>query len=1044
MCRTPVNGRIFPDSVLHRATYLHERTVPGKIADYAIDVEALLAATSRSSSAVDWIQLIVQGASQHTPEIHKSYHSSWVDFFPKLLVEPTEKHNKLRKNENKFDEAFMPAFRATATWLSFDINNHSCITQTGKIQRDIATALEAWFCSRAIGLARYVLYVSQKSSGLDYSKWVSGFGLGEDKANPWYEIAHEYPVLIRQIAGLYSQLVSSTVEMFVRLNADRTELYQQYGIPITSQLCALTPNLSDPHRGGRTVMRLHFEGGMTIIYKPKSIDIEHAFNSFVADRGWDMRIRSLSVLPRKGYGWVEDIGEPSPVVKQYSNSDAIGYAAAMLWFLNATDLHFENVRTESSNVTCLDLETLFAAPIPTEQLHEKPRWRYHSVSATMLFDANIFANERVFNISGFDPSPHIAIERPRVTFKIKQGELVLSVAAVDKEKKRTSSVESHDTQVVLEAFHDFANGSAREDLKVFVAGISEECTLRLVLRDTYFYGRMMERMQQPKFLRDAARISLDLASLHAGVSVDGKHNNTLHEIIEDEVRQLINGDIPYFSYKAGGKKITLSDDRELPLFEKDAKTHAHDKLQDVESSDIFEQQALIRIALGDGPPLPKPSLVTALSGPTCLEDSEMRFKKDLDTLALRIIRSAFCPSNQPARWLSLYGDVTGQDLKVGVGDREFFGGSWGILLALQATHSALGTNGNMSIRDNFLSQDAEHLEQITPCISKNKFSVLVPLGYSGVGGMLFAQSILVKLDPDRWGFLANTWHEILEYAEAHISGDRWHDVIGGSAGLILGIDRVLSVVTDSDLIIRARNLARLAVLKLIAVADTKSGRASWRTLGEDSPVLGYAHGWAGIVVAIHTARRILTNENDLKLIDACLEGASAHVEWELQEYGSWLDHRTNDNADALNKSWCNGVPGFLRGMLEFEGQWSNVAASEMNSLFDGIKAHVDLGEAIRFCCGDMGNADLILDLAKRSTNEELRKQALSIGQTSLVAVLDHDATTEDKLLPELVFPGLFQGQAGILYTCCRFLLNDLPSLSGQNYQILQTDQLFTV
>jgi lantibiotic modifying enzyme len=66
-----------------------------------------------------------------------------------------------------------------------------------------------------------------------------------------------YPVLARQLATIAHLWVEATGEFLGRLEADRPELGRSFGDDLGS-VVGVQPSLSDPHRGGRTVMALTF------------------------------------------------------------------------------------------------------------------------------------------------------------------------------------------------------------------------------------------------------------------------------------------------------------------------------------------------------------------------------------------------------------------------------------------------------------------------------------------------------------------------------------------------------------------------------------------------------------------------------------------------------------------------------------------------------------------------------------------------------------------------------------------------------------------
>ena len=89
--------------------------------------------------------------------------------------------------------------------------------------------------------------------------------------------------------------------------------------------------LSDPHRGGRQVFSVTFANGRRLIYKPKDMGIDVAYNALLAwlnAAGAPITLRPLRVLDRHSHGWVE-CAEPAPcadraaVTRYYQRAGAL-------------------------------------------------------------------------------------------------------------------------------------------------------------------------------------------------------------------------------------------------------------------------------------------------------------------------------------------------------------------------------------------------------------------------------------------------------------------------------------------------------------------------------------------------------------------------------------------------------------------------------------------------------------------------------------------------------------------------------------------------
>src|SRR5262249_33371171 len=120
----------------------------------------------------------------------------------------------------------------------------------------------------------------------------------------------------------------------------------------------------DKHRGGRSVLIARFSSGFRVVYKPKPLAAEVRFQELLTwlnERGEHPPFRTLRVLDGGAYGWVEFVPargctSPAEVRRFYQRQG--GYLA-LLYALEATDFHHENLIAAGEHPVLIDLESLF-------------------------------------------------------------------------------------------------------------------------------------------------------------------------------------------------------------------------------------------------------------------------------------------------------------------------------------------------------------------------------------------------------------------------------------------------------------------------------------------------------------------------------------------------------------------------------------------------------------------------------------------------------------------------------------------------------------
>ncbi|HTH65616.1 MAG TPA: DUF4135 domain-containing protein [Gemmatimonadales bacterium] len=188
-------------------------------------------------------------------------------------------------------------------------------------------------------------------------------------------------------------------ELFRRLARDRHEIEASLGGGRPAgRVREVQSGFSDPHDGGRTVAVVRFASGLRVVYKPRPVGLEAAFERLL--QWWNRSAAGLELLAprvvrRRGYGWMEFVAhQPCPdrsaAGRYYERAGAL---IALAGLLDATDLHCGNVIAHGEYPVIVDLETLL-----------QPRWpgETRSLLATGLVPSWIRGPDGgSYDVSGF-------------------------------------------------------------------------------------------------------------------------------------------------------------------------------------------------------------------------------------------------------------------------------------------------------------------------------------------------------------------------------------------------------------------------------------------------------------------------------------------------------------------------------------------------------------------------------------------------------------------------------------------------------------------
>ncbi len=429
-------------------------------------------------------------------------------------------------------------------------------------------------------------------------------------------IAQAYPVLARRLATGIRNWSLATADFLNHLVADRQVIEgwaRRHGFEGRcgiADIVEIKDDLSDPHRGGRTVKVVEFADGYSVVYKPRSIAIDLTFYTFIGwinerSNGLDLRVPSF--IDCGDHGWMEtlhstDCRGESEVRQFYYRAGALLFLA---WMLRGGDLTADNVFAAGESPVLIDLETLFLPDLAWSAQPAREVDRYDVRSTLFLpyeallgnglrepmggvtLDRDVRESQTAFvwqhvNTDGMQPvkvqleagsrpnqptlgGDKVGVDRWRADFRRGFSELGETLLAV---RSRTSGPPPF--------------------LKPF-AGLAT----RWIFRPTALYGSVIDRATAAERMTDGGVHGLTWESLSRAV-IDLGSDSQLWELYCDEVRQLEAGDIPAFATRTDSRDLFLSSGRHLPnFFARSGMEAAHGLWQELDRSVIDHQLSLI-------------------------------------------------------------------------------------------------------------------------------------------------------------------------------------------------------------------------------------------------------------------------------------------------------------------------------------------------------------------------------------------------------------------------------------------------------------------
>ncbi len=796
-----------------------------------------------------------------------------------------------------------------------------------------------------------------------------------------------YPVLERLMATAALQTRLAWREMTTRLQRDWNLLRRTFALD-NEVLRHVESGLGDPHRGGRSVMILTFASGRRLVYKPRSVAVEGHFSECIAwfdAHGLTTPLRPLAVLPRNEYGWVEYI-EPKPCGSR-ADVEAFyrrqGALLALLYLLDGTDCHNENLIAHGADPVMVDVETLFhnlprAGRSGRDQAAVRRAMVYaETVLRTGLLPQKIFGPEGSAELSGLHGAG--GQTSPFSVPRFEQGQtdemhVVYGKVQMGPSHNLPSPGEQPaDAGAVDAAFiagfcEAYRIAMAHRDELLAPDGVVEAFRrdrVRFVPRATYEYASLLSDSFHPALLRDAVRRDFHLDILWQVVP----EQRFLGDIVGSEQQDLWQGDIPYF--QAGVGDTDLLDSRKSRIgnfFKEPAIARVRRRIGNLSERDLDCQTHCIRMSLAAARTKGGGAVVTSqlAAGEAAAPPAEL--VAAATGIGDWLLHHALGPRDD-MRWISLQ-PVNEVDYIVEVAQDDLYSGNAGIAIFLAYLAKQTG-------RQDFRSAATSVLRRAVSNACRSREGDAIG-AFNGPLSVLYAALHGAAI----WGDdgLVEPFSALGPLIKRRLRADRKYDVLGGAAGCILVLLRWFRQNQDQELL----ELATQAGDRLLEASVSMTSGIGWPSPAEGPPLTGVSHGIAGIAWAL--AELAVATKQD-KYLDA----AAAGLAYERSMFDgarlNWVDLRPEPESPAPAAkflwAWCHGAPGIGTARLMMGRVWpektidAEIAAAVRSTLSNGF------GGSHSLCHGDLGNADFLVTAARDLGQPELLREALRAGHQVL-------------------------------------------------------------
>jgi type 2 lantibiotic biosynthesis protein LanM len=867
--------------------------------------------------------------------------------------------------------------------------------------------------------------------------------VAEMKSGGFRRLFEDKPVLLRLVATLTRQWIDTSREFVMRLDADlpaiRRDILQTGA---ASRVATIADNLSDPHNAGHSVLIVGFEDGARVVYKPKDLRLDvvwHALIERLNRAEPPVELKAVRAIARNGYGWTEFIDHTGCVGQDgYERFfRRAGAWLALLHLFASTDMHQENMIAAGDHPVLIDLETILQ---PTAEEHKIQDAEGQAFDAAMEIVGNSVmmvgllpaygrsVDNNVFAMGGMTSDWN---SRTVLTWKNMNSDAMRP--AKSKEDGKTTNLPHVDGRYAKFSDHIESFVSGFEDYAKFLLRQNKDAgstvlfdgfaglPVRKVVRPTRFYHILLQRLKDQRTMDDGVVWSAQV-DFTARLSEWDKSSDPIWPLQRAERSALAALNIPHFVSPSDGNAIGDATGISISTEATPGMDRARARVRNFDEKEIAWQAEVIRENTNLASKAATPAMAAAPEEPLRSDAARAPTKEiflaEADKIAAELSRHAI-RQGQGAAWIGLDW----------LGDSEFFqlvclgpdiyNGASGIAVFL-AAHAAV--TGSTPSQDLALAGVAYLRKNLK---SRNAARMVRSLGVGGavgLGSIVYALTVMAKcLHND--DLLADAHEATKLFTDELIAADKQLDVMGGSAGAILGLLRLYRDTQSGDVLKLATKCGEHLLGQSRLGPD---GRRSWVGQGSGRQGLnGMSHGAAGFAYALASLSAATGREDFAQAAAECIAFENSSYDAERH---NWPDLRVGGKP-FWPCQWCHGAPGIGLARLATAkrgGMDATLLATDIRNAADGV-AQSRPAPVDTLCCGTLGRIEFFCEAGRALDRGNLRE----LGARRLMAVLERAASTGDYRWnsgKKQFNLGLFRGLAGVGYTVLRQVDASLPNV----------------
>ena len=843
-------------------------------------------------------------------------------------------------------------------------------------------------------------------------------------------IFEQYPLLKNWLINEASVWLKQTCFIAERLESDYETIQKQFfNNEALGEIERITFGMGDRHRGGQSVAMVKFKSGKKLIYKPRNLSIDAHFASFLTVLDEELNIGFLSpkLIRHENYGWVEFMEYTSCTKNEEINQyyTRTGAYLALLYTLEATDFHYENIISHGAYPVLIDLESFFHPYFPTEGT-ETNEATSNSVLRTGLLPAKLETEDGtaadisgladVDNKEGLLPNMVLQLNGDDIEY-IRDKGVLIGGSNIPKLNGKKVAISKEYMPYLKSGFKKVYTYivNNKEKIKAELQKFKND-EVRVLFRNTVSYVHLLEESTHPKIMESAQNAQEHFNILAEKIRV----NQIAKYFVPHEAVSLMKREVPLFNTRVNSRHLWVSEDKYLEnFFESTGIETVSNKIDAMSEADLKRQlwiiDASFEINVSDE---------NIIRTTERINPNEKKQKPSAETLLVESLKVSEYITNtinltdDTCSWLVFKPtDLEGKNYRIAEAFYDLFSGMPGEILYFAYLHKITGDKKFKKIAVNAINYLEKKIEE-----SQSSINVLGY--YTGWGSILDLYTKLAQLwEDDNYLQKAEKQYNTIDFEE-HLTKDQDYSLVKGAAGFIVANINYYNLTKSTQ----ALALAEKSAAYLLEKAQKTTDTIAWKIISK-VPLSGLSHGASGFALAFSKLYAATKKTQYLEVVEKILNYEQTLFVEEQQNWQDCRDIVINNFPDKkmCATTWSHGAVGIglarlemLKLGIELPNIKEDLEIALQTTLRNGFGGKQSLS------AGDFGNLELILQYSQYFKDKNVTRQLHNILQALIENIKKSGWKIGSKSIHSL---GLMTGITGIGYQFLRMAYPKIvPSL----------------